>query len=155
MDYDKEMKDFGFDVKSAMQYSEQGKIEEWVHKYCTTGNWANHGLSEGLNKTKRWWNGPLEIELSKLKRKVGPEKGMDYEVSDEYWNSRIALMSDSFNDPNTIPPLIATYENGKLFIADGNTRCGTMQHLGWEKFWVIIWYNSENDYIEHSKILKK
>lgn len=155
MDYDKEMRDLGFDVESALEYSTQGKIEEWVHKYCTTGSWANYGLSDGLKLIKRWWNGPLEVNLSELKRKVGPEEGMDYEVSEKYWKGRISLMAESLNDLFALPPLIAEYRNGDLSLADGNTRCGTMEYLGWKKCWVIIWYNSEEDYIEHSKYLKE
>lgn len=154
IDLDKEMKELGFDVSSALEFSKKGRIEEWVHKYCTAGSWDNPELSKGLKLIKRWWNGPVEIEISGIKRSVGPEPGKNYEVSEEYWTKRIALMSESFNDPLTIPPLIVEYKHGELHLADGNTRCGTMEYLGWKKFWVIIWYNSEKDHVDHSKYLK-
>ena len=154
-DIDNEIIELGLDVRSALEYSKEDRIEEWVHKYCTTGKWANHGLSKGLKLIKRWWNGPLEIDILSLVRKVGPEQDRSYQVTKEYWDNRISMMSGSFKDLLSIPPLIAEYVEGELKLADGNTRCGTMEYLGWNKCWVIIWYNSEKDFIEHSKFLKQ
>jgi hypothetical protein len=152
---DEKIKRFEFDVCSAQRYASTGKIEEWVHKYITTGQWANPGLAKGLKLQQRWWNGPVEVHLANLSRVVGPEEGMEYQVSADYWIGRISKMAQSFDDPLSIPPLLVEYRSGELSIRDGNTRHEAMSSLGWEKCWVIIWYNSENEYRQHSSLLLK
>ena len=142
-----------FDICSAQRYAREGKIEEWVHKYLIVGKWANPGFSEGLKLQKRWWNGPVEVNLTDLSRAVGPELGMEHQVENDYWYDRISKMAKSMTNPLSIPPLIVEYRIGKLSVRDGNTRHGAMSLLGWLKCWVIIWYNTERDYHQHSSLL--
>ena len=142
-----------FDTGSAQRYAREGRLEEWVHKYLLAGKWANPGLSAGLRLQKRWWNGPVEVNLTDLSRAVGPEAGMEYQVKNDYWMDRTSRMAESMRSPLAIPPLIVEYRSGRLSIRDGNTRHGAMSLLGWSKCWVIIWYNTENDYDEHNHVL--
>ena len=142
-----------FSTVSAQRYAQEGRLEDWVHQYLKAGPWANPGFSEGLKQQPRWWNGPLEVRLADLSPAVGPEPGMEFVVDLGYWNTRIYTMSKSFTDPLSIPPLILEYRQGELSVRDGNTRYGAMRLLGWDKCWVIIWYNSEADYQAHTEIL--
>lgn len=150
---DEEIRRLEFDTGSAQRYARAGKIEEWIQKYLSTGRWANPGLSQGLKLQKRWWNGPIEVNLTSLSRIVGPETGMEYRVKREYWVDRISKMAKSMTNPLAIPPLIVEYLRGELSVRDGNTRHGAMDLLSWPKCWVIIWYNSENDYEIHSSLV--
>lgn len=150
---EKEMMLREFDVYSAQRYVREGRLEKWVHRYLMTGNWANPGLSEGLKLKKRWWNGPLEVELTALSRAVGPEIGMEYPVAEAYWQNRISKMAQSLTDPRAIPPLIVQYRNGELSVRDGNTRHGAMCLKGWSTCWVFIWYDTESDYCDHTSVL--
>ena len=50
-----------------------------------------------------------------------------------------------------MPPLIATYDPNlatpaHLWVRDGNHRLGAYERLGWPSAWVLIWYNSEEEY---------
>ena len=148
MNLEEEIKRLEFDACSAQRYARAGKLEEWVHKYLTTGQWANLGLAQGLRLQKRWWHEPIEMNLSDLSRAVGPESGMEYQVKNDYWVDRISKMARSMTNPVSIPPLIVEYRRGELSIRDGNTRHGAMSLLGWIRCWVIIWYNTESDYQE-------
>ena len=103
---------------------------------------------------KRWWKGPVEIHTASLTRCVGPEAGMEYLVTREYWHGRTRAMAETMTEPLAIPPLIVEYGGGKLSVRDGNTRLGAMEFLGWPKCWVIFWYNAEDDYRQHSSHLK-
>lgn len=145
------------DSLSAQKWAKEGKIEEWVHKYLLSGKGgrSNPEFSEGLKREKRWWNGPLEVNLSDLCPAVGPEPGMEYEVDKDYWHARTSQLAKSFTDPLALPPLIIEYRAGALSVRDGNTRHGAMSFLGWTTCWVVIWYNSESDYLHHNKILLK
>ncbi len=144
-----------FDTPSAQKWAKEGKIEEWVHKYLLTGRGGktNPEFSEGLKRDKRWWNGPIEVSLMDLSPIVGTDSGMEYEVDKEYWHARTSKFAKSFTNLLSLPPLLVEYRAGELSLRDGNTRYAAMNLLGWAKCWVIVWYNTESDYLQHSSLL--
>ena len=150
---EEEIKRLEFDTNSAQKWASAGKLEEWVHRYLLAGSWANPELSEGLKRAKRWWNGPLEASIDDLSAAVGPKPGLEYEVDKHYWSARISKLAESMAHPSALPPLIVEYRAGELSVRDGNTRLGAMRLLGWSRCWIIIWYNSERDYLQHNGLL--
>jgi hypothetical protein len=142
-----------FDTGAAIQAARDGKIEQWVHRYLCTGKWANPAFSDGLKLEKRWWYGPVEVPLAALTRVVGPEPGMQYPVTAEYWENHTRRMAETLTTPLALPPLIVEYRRGQLSVCDGNTRHGAMSRLGWPACWVIFWYTAEADYRAHSASL--
>jgi len=143
------------DTLTALKWAKEGKIEAWVHKYLLSGSGGptNAQFSDGLKREKRWWNGPIYLSLSDLSPAVGPDPGLEYTVDGVYWQERTGGLAQTISDPQALPPLIAEYRSGQLSVRDGNTRYGAMKLLGWAKCWVVIWYNQESDYQNHSKIL--
>lgn len=144
-----------FDTRSAIEFARQGRLEEWIHHYLNAGFWRNTGLSDGLKRQRRWWRGPIELPLSALSRCVGVEVGMEYQVSEEYWEKRMADLTASIqasrSGPLDMPPLIASYDPGlptatHLSVRDGNHRLGAYERLGWPGAYTLIWYNSEEEY---------
>ncbi len=152
---EEEIRRLGFDTDSALMEARAGRIEEWVHRYLLSGNWANPGFSEGLKQKPRWWIGPVEVKLSDLSPAVGIEPWMECVVSHEYWEGRTRRLAASFTDPLALPPLIAEYRAGELSVRDGNTRLGAMKLLGWLKCWVIIWFNTEEEWRLHQETFIK
>jgi hypothetical protein len=152
---EEEIRFLELDTGSAQKWARDGKIEAWVHSYLLNGKGGrtNPEFSEGLKREKRWWNGPLELNLSDLSPAVGTDPGLEYVVDKEYWSARTSTMAKSFSNPLSLPPLIVEYRGGQLSVRDGNTRYGAMGFLGWTTCWVIIWYNSESDYCQHNQIL--
>ncbi len=152
---EEEIKLLELDTLSAQKWAKEGKVEQWVHKYLLSGRGGqtNPEFSVGLKREKRWWNGPVEMNLDNLSPAVGPDPGMEYVVDREYWNTWTSNLAKSFSTPDSLPPLIVEYRDGLLSIRDGNTRCGAMKLLGWTACWVIIWYNTESDYLRHNEIL--
>jgi hypothetical protein len=143
------------DSLSAQKWANDGKVEEWVHKYLLSGRGGKSDpeFSEGLKREKRWWNGPVELNLNDLSPAVGTDPGMEFVVEMDKWHAWTSRLAGSFSNPESLPPLIAEYRAGELSIRDGNTRYGAMRLLGWTRCWVIIWYNSKSDYHQHSEIL--
>jgi len=143
------------DSLSAQKWANEGKVEDWVHKYLLSGRGGttDSEFSDGLKREKRWWNGPVELSLSDLSPAVGTERSMEYVVAKNKWYTWTSRLANSFSNPASLPPVIAEYRVGELSIRDGNTRYGAMKLLGWTTCWVIIWYNSESDYRQHSEIL--
>lgn len=138
-----------FDVPSALQFAQDGRLEEWIHAYLNSGSWANPGLSERLRLQKRWWRGPVEVRLDDLQRACGPEEDMEYRMEPSGWQERTQRLAQSFTDLLHIPPMIVEYRSGILCIRDGNHRHEAIRLKGWDTCWVIIWYNSEVDYQAH------
>ena len=87
-----------FDVPTAQQYAEEGRLEEWIQAYLNAGYWANRGLSEGLKLQQRWWRGPTEIGLSELSRCCGPEPDMSFRMDDDAWETRVATLAQRMTD---------------------------------------------------------
>ena len=144
-----------FDTRTALEYANQGRLEEWIHAYLTAGYWRNNGFSEGLKRQQRWWRGPVEVPLSSLTRCVGTEEGIEYHVSQEYWEKRMTNLIASIQSTGAslldMLPLIATYDPNlasltHLWVRDGNHRLGAYERLGWPSAWTLIWYNSEQEY---------
>lgn len=152
-----EIKLLGLDTLSAQEYAKVGKVEEWVHKFLLSGkgNETNPSFSESLKQEKRWWNGPVELRLEDLSPAVGTEPTLEYIVPREDWHAWTGNLAKTFSQPLALPPLIIEYRSGELSIRDGNTRYGAMQLLKWKTCWVVIWYNSEADFQQHSQLLKQ
>ncbi|MFK7801048.1 MAG: hypothetical protein AB8G95_05410 [Anaerolineae bacterium] len=156
-DIEKEIKHLGLDTQSAQKMATTGNIEAWVHKFLLSGKGGhtNQEFSESLKREKRWWNGPIELNLADLSPAVGTEPNLEYVVDKADWHNWTSSLAKTFSQPIALPPLIVEYRSGELSIRDGNTRFGAMKLLGWPKCWVVIWYNSEADFQEHSQLLKQ
>ncbi len=143
------------DCLSAQRWAAAGKLEEWVHKYLLSGfgGKSNPEFSEGLKREPHWWAGPVELPLEALTPAVGPDAGLEYVIEPERWHAWTSRLAATFTNPLALPPMIVEYRAGELSIRDGNTRYGAMKLLGWRTAWVIIWYNSEDDYQRHSEVL--
>jgi len=139
----------GFTVTVAQSYAREGRIEEWIHNYLTTGTWSNLGLSVGLKKQARYWVGPLEIALSDISRCCGPEQNMEYHVDPMLWKIKTTELAASMVNPEELPPLIVQYTPSALSIRDGNHRYEALRLRGFVKCWCLIWYDSEQDRIKH------
>lgn len=143
-----------FNVLTAQRYANEGRLEEWIYSYLKTGEWANLGLLEGLQRQQRWWIGPIEVELNLLKRACGPEPGMEYRESEAAWDAHVTRIGQNLSAPLDTSPLIVMYETGELSIRDGNHRHEAMRRKGWRNCWIVLWHNSLQDFIESKTRLR-
>ena len=146
------IRQLGFDLSAAQKWANGGKIEVWVHRYLRSGigGSTNPQFSDGLQLARRWWNGPVEVALADLTPAVGSDPAREYVVEADHWQAITGRMAAALTDVQALPPLIVEYRAGELSVRDGNTRMGAMERLGWTTCWVVIWYNSEEDYLQHS-----
>jgi hypothetical protein len=134
-----------FNVRAARKFARDGRIEEWIHTYLANKAWINLGLSEGLKKQKRYWVGPLEVDLTDLSRCCGPEDDMEYRMELEHWKTRTTGFAANLNDPMDLPPLLVQYLPHKLDLRDGNHRHEALRLKGFPKAWILLWYKSEEE----------
>jgi hypothetical protein len=140
-----------FNLSTAQSFAQAGRIDEWIYAYLGAGEWANTGLSDGLKLQRRWWNGPLETPLDALTRMCGPEPEIPYGVDVAGWEERTAHYAKGLTDVSALPPLLVEYRDGVLRISDGNHRHEAMRIRGWQTCWMLIWYNSAEDYQRHTR----
>lgn len=155
-DITEEIRQLGLDTLSAQKRAQKGEIEDWAHEFLCSGkgNDTNPAFSESLKREKRWWNGPIVVDLAELSPAVGDQPRLAYVVSKEDWHLWTSNLAKTFTTLEALPPLIVEYRAGELSIRDGNTRYGAMQLLGWPTCWIVIWYNTEADFLEHGRQLK-
>ncbi|CAN7750187.1 ParB N-terminal domain-containing protein [Paenibacillus sp. LjRoot56] len=113
-----------------------------MDSFFLNGEGDNVGLSEGLKMQKRYYLGPLEVEINRLDRVVGPEQHMEYVENEDWWNYNINQICERIEGGWDMPPLIAENRNGIFSIRDGNHRLGALEILKKEKYFVIIWDNN-------------
>jgi hypothetical protein len=78
---------------------------------------------------------------------------MEYRVSLECWDRKLARIAAGLSDPKETPPLIIEWRSGTLSIRDGNHRAAAMLKAGWTHCWIIVWCNSTADYeVAHAAI---
>lgn len=82
---EEEIRFLELDTDSAIKWARDGKIEAWVHRYLLNGKGGrtNPEFSEGLKREKRWWNGPVELDLTDPSPTVGTAPGLEYVVDGE------------------------------------------------------------------------
>ena len=127
-----------FTAEEALEFASRGQIEEWVHLFLNSIG-DNKPFSEGLKLQKRYWLGPVLIELDKLVRCCGPEPEMEYVVHAGCWEHQIAEFQQLIRNGWKMAPLIAYNEVSHLVVNDGNHRLEAMRREGVDKCWVIIW----------------
>ncbi|WBW95567.1 ParB N-terminal domain-containing protein [Oceanirhabdus sp. W0125-5] len=136
-----------FNVNEAIEFYKKGDIEEWVHLFLNSvGN--NKPFSEGLKLQKRYWIGPILIDIDKLTRCCGPEPEMQYYNSPESWDKHIEKFQDLIRDGWDMPPLIAENKEGKLIVNDGNHRIEALKRENIKKCWAIIWDSDSEENIK-------
>lgn len=134
-----------FDLKSCARNAEAGRLQDWVLEYLASGYWANPGLHDGLLLQRRYWIGPIEVELSRLERCCGPEANMAFKVPIDIWEKRTSDIAVNLTDAESLPPLIVEWQFGHLIIRDGNHRFGAMMLKAWKSCFIVIWCNSEQE----------
>ena len=133
----------------------------WVHAYLDAAGVFHKDLDKDrdyherlaawFDREERFWTGPLELPLSRLIRRIGPEAAMPWKEPRETWERRVTAIQDAFKDPFGLPPMIARAvapepgeEAGafRLLLNDGAHRHEALKRLGETTFWVILWFDS-------------
>lgn len=138
------MSDLLFNVKEAIEFSKEGRIEEWVHLFLNSVG-DNVPFSEGLKLQKRYWLGPIMMELDRLNRCCGPEIGIKYVMPEENWERHVGEMQKMIRKGWDMPPLIVNHQNGYLEVNDGNHRYEALKREGIDRYWVILWDSDNPD----------
>lgn len=134
-----------FNLLTAHQYAQEGRISDWIDIYLRTGEWMNLGLADGLHLAPRYWLGPVYVPMAMLERVCGPEPHMEYRQPKAGWEKRVGHIVDTFISLEDVPPLIVMFDEGRYTIRDGNHRYEAIHRLKYGDVWVFIWSNTPQD----------
>lgn len=134
------------DVASARQAAGGNRLGDWVQEYLTTPGWANEALAAIIRHQNPVWIGPIEVELTQLRRCCGPEEEMRYTETTEWWERSVAGIQETLQEPSALPPLLVRPMHGVLSIPDGNHRHEAMRRKGWRTGWVLLWCDREEQF---------
>jgi len=134
-----------YTINEIIEFSKNKNIEDWVHEFLISSG-DNTALSEGLKKNKRYWIGPIEVNLNILQRCCGPEKNMEFVEPEEIWNKNVDRILQKMKTNYEIAPLLVEYKNNIFSIRDGNHRLEALKKNNYKKYWTIIWCNNEIDF---------
>ncbi len=132
-------------LAGARSAGERGEIGNWVHDFLLTVG-KNPEMAAGLKLQKRFWLGPMKMDLTRLPRCCGPESDMEYQVDPMCFDQYVGRMVESIEQGWEPPPLIVSYNIGALSVRDGNHRHEALVRSGYACYWTIIWCNTEAEF---------
>ena len=140
-------------LEGALQAENDGDIKMWLYDFLQNGMTPNISLIDGLEKTQtRTYLGPVLFSLSKLKRSVGPEANMRYQVDSVPWQKKISFLKQKIKNGWKPQPLITAGNAEEPFLLhDGNHRYEALKQTNAAEYWVIFHFENEN---EKEKIFK-
>ncbi len=130
---------------SAIEYSEAGMLEEWLHTYLLF-NRKNKVFSDGLRLLYRFYIGPIMMPLSLFCRSSGPEESMKWQVDPIVFDNKVKGWTDRINCGEEVPPLIINYEKGKFEINCDNPLFEAMKKREINEHNFIIWITEKADH---------
>ena len=131
-----------YNLETARQYAAEGRTSSWVQQYLRREPNGNLALAAALGSRDWIWTGPIEVELSLVRRTLGPETGMPNCEDELVWEARIAELVRGIQNVRELPPLILRGDAGQLTITDGNHRSEALRRLGFSSCWALVWHHS-------------
>jgi hypothetical protein len=127
-----------FSVRGARVAAREGELEAWLQTYLTSEpQWANPGLANGLLLAPRVYR-LLEMPVSALERKCGPEPEMEYWQDAHSFEARVRAIGDSVQSVEDLPPLVVEELSGRFIVCDGTHRLEAVRRKGWPTCWVVV-----------------
>lgn len=142
--------DYECTLSCALACAQNGKLEDWVHAYLLSDG-HNKPFSDGLKLFDRTFLGPVKMPLSLFTRCCGPEEGMRWRISRDWFEKHVEDLAGVIESEADLPPLIVHYlipegkTEGEFELNDGNHRHEAYARLGVKEYYVIVWITEQNE----------
>ncbi len=124
-----------FTLPEAVRAYKQNKLEQWTQEYLREmGN--NLSLADHLVNNQPLTVKLVRFSLEKLKRIMGPEKGMLFSEPAQKWEQRVTDLMIKVQKGELFAPLIVTDFWEPYQISDGSHRHEAFLRLGIKEYWV-------------------
>lgn len=134
-----------YSVTSAREAEARGDLEQWVADFLASPGSDNEPLGAQLTEEQsKWWLGPVLVPVARLHRLAGPaEHPVLCAVDEDYWRDDVDDLEDKVRDGWEPPPVIATFDDGRLVLEDGNHRVEGVRRTGADEVWAVIGFDDE------------
>jgi hypothetical protein len=134
-----------FSLQSARRAAEHDELHRWVARFLASPGSDNPVLGEQLTRRASSWLGPVRLPLSKLHRLAGPDgEPVLCAVDDDYWRDDVDEMSGKIEQGWEPPPVIVSFQNGRLVLEDGNHRVESLRRAGERSCWAVVAFDDED-----------
>jgi hypothetical protein len=132
--------DHEYSVEAARAAAEQDELNAWVADFLASPGSDNAPLGHTLTEPPRCWLGPVELPVDQLHRLAGPSGDPVLVPFDEDdWRDDVDDMADRIEDDGwEPPPVIVTYQEGRLVLEDGNHRVEGARRAGNDQVWALV-----------------
>lgn len=139
--------DDAFSVESARAAAERDELEDWVARFLCSPGSDNAALAELLTDPPRVWAGPMRLRIDRLNRLAGPpDEPVLCPVDDDFWRDDLDEMVEQIDDDGwTPPPVIVTYQDGRLVLEDGNHRVEGLRRADEKEAWAVVGFERAED----------
>jgi hypothetical protein len=135
-----------FSVGAAQEAAERGELDDWVARFLASPGSDNSPLADELTDRARCWLGPVRVPVDQLHRLAGPpDDPVLCAVDEDYWRDDVDEMAERIEDRWQPPPVIVTYQDGKLMLEDGNHRVEGIRRAGEDHVWAVIGFDTPAD----------
>ncbi|MHC1746788.1 MAG: hypothetical protein AB9856_00190 [Cellulosilyticaceae bacterium] len=132
-------------MASAKQYAKDEKQHEWLQLFLRNDG-KNLAFAEGLLLEKRYYIGPIKINLDMLNLKAGIPEYLTREDEIKFFYEIVSNMKIAYKDSWDVPPLIVNYSEGTYEVNDGKHRFEMYHQLKVKEVEVLFWITNEEDY---------
>jgi len=140
-----EMADERFTVDSARRAAAEDDLDRWVAEFLASPGSDNVELGRLLADGRRWL-GPVEVSIHELHRLAGPPgEPVLCAVDDDWWRDDVEDLAEKVEDGWEPPPLVVTYQDGRLVLEDGNHRVEGLRRAGDQEAWAVIGVLGDDD----------
>jgi hypothetical protein len=138
--------DARFSVAAARAAAERDELGEWVADFLASPGSDNGALAAELTTRCRWWLGPVRIPLEDLTRLAGPPgEPVLCPVDDDFWRDDVDDLERKAREGWEPPPVIASHQDGVLYLEDGNHRVEGVRRSGADEAWVVVGFEDPDE----------
>lgn len=141
-----------YTTKDALKFAEDKKLESWIDDFLRNEG-DNVPLADGLQMSKRYYIGPVTVNLDMFDRISGPEDHMEFRVTEESFEMNILNIQARLKNGWDMPPFLVQYADDKFVLSDGNHRHEALKRSGYIVYSAIFWCSTNEEYEELKKIL--
>lgn len=131
-----------YSVDAARDAAERDELNGWVARFLASPGSDNAALAHSLTEPPRCWLGPVQLPVDQLHRLAGPPgHPVLVPVDDDDWRDDVDDMADRIEDDEDDwepPPVIVTYQGGRLVLEDGNHRVEGARRAGSDLVWAVV-----------------
>ena len=130
-------------VEGARAAEQRGELGRWVQEFLRSPGSDNAVLGAELRDEQSSWYGPVRLPFDELQRLAGPPDQPTLVRLEEDDLERVDDMQESLDDGWEPPPIIVSYQDGELYVEDGNHRIEGLRRAGHSDYWSVVGFGDE------------